>query len=480
MQRTKFQTNAQEIDVNLQSRLLVLSTIANRYGLAQRMSGQTYNGARDMYSALGYPKQLSWEDYYSRYVCQDLASAVINRPVNKAWRGDTMIQETREAQDTDLEKAWADLWDDLKLKDAFVRLDKLTGIGRYGILLLGFNDTQDLNQYAQPVSKTSDLKLVYLKPLSEASATVNEWETEPSNSRYGLPKAYNIQTSNTSLQPTSMLVVHYSRVIHVVDAILESEVEGIPRLQPIFNRLIDAEKIVGGDAEMFWRGARGGFNAKVDKDFTLTDPMRKKLEEQIDEYENYLRRFLVSQGISYEQLASQLATDPDKHLSIIIQMVSAQTHIPARVLLGNEQGMRAGDQDSDEYNEYIQSRREDFCELRILRPFVTKMVELGILPAPVNKKYTFKWDDIFAASDKEKTEVGKNRAAALKDYASAIGGSDIIPEDAFMELFLGLKPEEIELVNEMRKTAMSEEKPLTPAEQAALKQQKEIEKQPTA
>ena len=173
MQRTKFQTNAQEIDVNLQSRLLVLSTIANRYGLAQRMSGQTYNGARDMYSALGYPKELSWEDYYSRYVCQDLASAVINRPVNKAWRGDTMIQETREAQDTDLEKAWADLWDTLKLKDAFVRLDKLTGIGRYGILLLGFNDTTDLNQYAQPVSKTKDLKLVYLKPLSEASANLS-------------------------------------------------------------------------------------------------------------------------------------------------------------------------------------------------------------------------------------------------------------------------------------------------------------------
>jgi hypothetical protein len=128
------------------------------------------------------------------------------------------------------------------------------------------------------------------------------------------------------------ITVHYSRVVHIVDDIVESEIEGSPRLEAVFNRLMDLEKLVGGDAEMFWRGARPGYSGVAGKDYQVTDATMTDLKDQVDEFEHNLRRILISEGIDLKALAQQIA-DPATHVDVQIQMIAAATGIPKRVLV---------------------------------------------------------------------------------------------------------------------------------------------------
>jgi hypothetical protein len=206
---------------------------------------------------------------------------------------------------------------------------------------------------------------------------------------------------------------------------------------------------------MFWRNARPGFQGKVEKDFQMTEGMRRELVEHLDEYEHDLRRFIINEGIDIEPL-TQPISDPEPHFKVSISCISAQTGIPQRVLMGSERGELASTQDTSEWKDYVQSRREDFAEPAILRKFVDRLIELKILPQP-SEDYTVKWSDLYAMSEKEKVEVGKARANALREYTYNPIAQGIIPPSVFYEYFLGFSTEQITLTNAMRDEIISEE-----------------------
>ena len=49
--------------------------------------------------------------------------------------------------------------------------------------------------------------------------------------------------------------VHYSRVIPLAEGALDSEIDGISSIEPVFNRLLDWEKVVGGSSEAVYQNA---------------------------------------------------------------------------------------------------------------------------------------------------------------------------------------------------------------------------------
>ena len=443
--------------------------LASRYGLGSQM-GLSFGGSRNLYDVLGYSKELKFTDFLGQYVRHGIAKAIINRPVQRAWKGDVLIIETDDDKDTALETAWVELENKLKLKSNFVRLDKLTGLGAYGVLLLGFSDVKDNLQFKDPVIKSAGLQLMYLKPYSQNDATILEYVLDVNDPRYGLPLYYNIRVGTADGNTQTTIVVHYSRVIHVVDDPLESEIMSSSRLEVVYNNLKDLEKIVGGSAEMFWKGARPGYQASVQEGYTLSDPEKLKLQDQFDEYEHNLRRILQLKGIDMKSLDTQV-TDPKPHVDVQLMMISAVTNIPVRVLIGSERGELSSGQDADEWNSHITGRREEFIEPMIIRPFVDRMIDLGILPPSQNKdkvkKYTIQWENLFNQSDKEKADVGKTRAEALKSYASTPGVENTMPPAAFMEFCLGLSQEQITLILEMQKQFMlDEERDIKEAEEA--------------
>lgn len=445
MQRTKKSIS----NLSTNAKMQVYSTLAARAQLLSQL-GVSYDGNRNLYQALGYPDNITPKDYENHYSRQDIAKAIIDRPVDATWKGDLFLVETSEVEDTPVEDKWSDLLDKLSLKKIFKRLDKLTCLNEYGVLLFGFNDVKSKETFAKPVSGKS-LELLYLKPFGASDATINTYETDTNNFRYGLPVTYKVTVQIPGTSSSQELIVHYSRVLHIVWDPLKDEIKGTPLLQSVYNRLLDLEKLVGGSAEMYWRGARPGYQGKVDKDYQVSETMMDELQDQLDEYEHNLRRFLVNEGVEMAALESQIS-DPSSHADIQLQMISAATGIPKRILIGSERGELASTQDQDSWNGIIQARREEWAELNIVRPFIKKCIEHGVIPKI--DKYSIQWTDVFAMGEEQKARVGQIRASALRDYASQAGAEFIVPVDAFFQYFLGLKADQIEMINSIREGSM--------------------------
>ena len=450
MERTKWPAEKQQIQA--------LSQLVGRMSLAARM-GVQYGGDRNVYQALGYPTdQILYADYAAKYARQDIAKAIINRPVQYTWKGPIKLKVI-EKEDSQITKDWKKLDKQLKLRSKFVRLDKLASIGQYGALLLGFDDVNNREGFMNPVSTKGKRKLLYVKPLGQNHARITKLVTNPRDPRYGLPEQYTIEYAEIDTDTTIVLVAHHTRVIHVTTELMESEVYGIPVLEAVWNRLMDLEKLVGGSAEMFWRGARPGYQGKVKDDYTLPPDVEATLQDQFDEFENNLRRFLSVEGVDIETLANQVS-DPANHVDVQIQMISAVTGIPKRILVGSERGELSSAQDTLGWYSHIQTRREEHGEVNVLRPFIDRCMEYGVLPN--EEDYVVEWSDLFAVSEKDKAEVGHVRAMAVREYTQNPIAEAIIPPKAFYKLFLGLSDDEIreldsatdeELMEELRAIA---------------------------
>ena len=132
-----------------------LSTAAViRAQLSNQLGMQTYGGDRNIYQALGYLLEIKYTDYLGRYQRQDISKAIIDRPIRVTWKGDVQVIDNNKNEA--LEKAWKQLNKDLKLKQRLIRLDKLTCIGSYGVLLLGLNDVQNKEEFIKPVNGTNN------------------------------------------------------------------------------------------------------------------------------------------------------------------------------------------------------------------------------------------------------------------------------------------------------------------------------------
>lgn len=448
-------SNSKEINP---STIAVMSTLLNRISLGNQISSESYSGDRNVSIALGYKDTLSFSDYLYRYFRQDIAKAVIDRPVKASWKGDIEVIENTKSKRTKFEKEWRRLYVKLKLKSIFMRADKLTGLGSYSVILLGLDDVKTKKGFENKVKKGANL--LYVKPFSEQSAIIDKWDENEHSSRYGKPLYYKISVSSQGLNPNGQLrakstnyktdlIVHYSRVVHLTEDVLEDDIHGIPRLQVVFNRLMDLEKLIGGDAEMFWRGARPGYTGSVKPDYEMSDAMLEDLQDQIKEFEHNLKRVIVNEGVDYKSLEQQIA-DPETHVNVQVQMISAVTGIPKRILVGSERGELSSAQDKQEWISYVTSRREEQNEPGILRPFIDHLIEYKIISTPKaeGEEYVVVWDKLFSLSDKEKVELGKNRAIALKEYSTNPAAQYMFPLPIFMRYYLGMDGNQISHIEE--------------------------------
>ena len=412
------------VNVREIAQFLALSTMTSRASVRARL-GMSYSDERDIYTALGYTKSPTFDDYQARYERQDVAGAVINKPVQGCWRMAPSISENEDEM-TAFEKATEDLIKRLRLFHYFTRVDKLASLGQYAVLFLGFGDGLE---FSAPVTRAANL--LYVMPYSEAKADIATYETSDVSPRYGLPLTYKINMSIGTSDMSISKVVHHTRVIHVVEDAGESNVFGTPRLQRILNRLQDLELVTGGSSEMFWRGGFPGYNFNIADDATLGEQDLSELRTQIEDYMHGLKRYLRTRGVDVESLTPQIA-DPSNNIDALLDLISCATNIPKRILLGSERGELASTQDEKNWAAYLDERRRNHCEPAILRPTIDRLIEVGVLPTPP-QGYDVEWPDLLAPGTKEIAEVGELRSRALKNYADSIGAQDILVPSLFLE-----------------------------------------------
>lgn len=438
---TKANTKLMAVNGELEKAMQNLASVASlRNRMAQGL-GKSYDGQRDIYQALGYKKTLCYDDYFNKYTRQDISRRIVNAFPEATWRGRPTVQETEDPEDTAFEEAWEELVKDKNVLHYLTRADKLAGVGRYSVLLLGFNDGEDLNKEVVP---SENMELLYLTPYSEKNAEVYTWVADTKSERYGLPETYKLRLKNLNVPAgtktesssiTNDAIVHYSRIIHIAEGLMESEVYGTPRLECVYNRLEDLERVVGGSSEMFWRGGFPGLSLEMDPEAELSPQALEDLDEQVDDYVHSLRRYMKLQGIKANSLAPQVV-DPEKNVDTELKLVSGATGIPVRILTGSEMGQLASTQDKENWTDRIGERRNDFAEPVVLRPLLDTLIMVGVLPEPP-EGYTVVWPDIDALSDKELAEIGLTRSKALGEYVKS-GAEMIVPPLKFFTDFLGM------------------------------------------
>ena len=433
--------------------------IASRMALGSKM-GMSHKGNRDLFETLGYPNEVTSKDLTNQWKRQAIARAAIERPIKRTWQGDVFLTEPGQEEKTELEQAWKSLDERIQLKSKLSRVDRLSRLGEYAILLLGFDDIEKRADWKRPV-QGEDRSLLYARPVGRQHADIHQFQENTSDPRFGLPKIYEIELSsmseNSSTNSSNLpLKVHQSRIIHVAFELLEDEIRGEPLMNSYFNRLKDLEKLVGGSAEMFWRGARPGYFGTNKEDYGISEPAEKRLREQLDEYEHNLRRFIVAEGLDINNLAQQIS-DPKGHVQVQLQMLSAVTNIPLRILVGSERGEMASSQDQSEFNSFIDTRRTEEVEPTIVRPLANRLIKYGALPAPLDSEvgYSVSWPDLFRLGQKERAEVGSELAGALNKYAQQPLAEQFVPLEPFLRYFLKLDEDTVSQILQFQESEMN-------------------------
>lgn len=408
--------------------------------------GMTHQGRRDLYEVFGYPRLLTPVDLYAMYRRSGFANRIVTAYPKATWRDYPCIRDEKgnsSEKDSDsyspFYAAVEEFFEARGILQVLQRFDRLARVGRFGVLVMGFQDGKDLRE---PLDQGRH-KLLYLQPYGEPSVQVNQWDTDQRSPRYGLPLLYTVQTGNLSggdrPVPTRSFQVHCSRVIHVAENLDEDGVYGVPPLEPIFNRLLDLEKVMGGGAETFWLTANRGMMLSADKEARLDEDDIKKMKEQAEEFQHQLRRYLIGTGMTAQVLGSE-APDPGPNVDKLLDEVAGATGIPKRILIGSERGELASGQDENNWNARIDERREGFATPSILRPFVDTMIATGNIPVPQGQWWA-EWPKQAALGPVEESTLLANRTAALCNYANSPGAQLVVPEPEFRKEFLGMEPE---------------------------------------
>jgi len=411
------------------------SALVSRAALAEKL-GQSFGGNRQLYQALGYPLSITADEYEGKYARNDISKSIIRAYPNTCWSMPPSVFEDTDPKETPFEKEYNSLVKKLRLYHYLKRADRLSGIGQYGILFLGFNDGRPLED---PVESATEL--LYLKPIRQVHAAIHTWEEDTRNERYGKPSSYKIsfvRKDNAGLiqgskgsTTTTDVVVHWTRCIHIAEDCEEDDVFGTPRLEAVYNRILDLEKLCGGSAEMFWKGAFQGIGFTLDEDAELTPQDEDDLEDEMQKYFHGLQRYIRMKNMTAKAFPAEVA-DPKNHVDVQVSMCSALTGIPKRVLMGTEEAQLAGEQDNNIWLVRNASRQLDFCEPIILRAVIERLIRVGVLPEP--KEIIIQWPPLLRQGAKDQADISKTTAEALKLYVESGSDSLMTPYYFFTEV----------------------------------------------
>jgi hypothetical protein len=382
-----------------------------------------------VWGVLGHPARLAAADYRWRYERGDIASAIVDVPVDATWRGEGELYETEDPNArTQFERQFYELNDRLRVWSTLSRVDKLSRLGDYAALLIGA--AGEMDQELPRGRGPQDV--LYLTPFAQDDATWTALETNTASPRFGLPVAYTLKRTDVA-SPQLSKPVHWSRVVHVADKILDDELSGTPALRACWNDLENLDKVKGGGAESFWLRANAGLHFDVDKTMSLEDTkdMVSELKKQAEAYKHQLTRWLRTRGVTVETLGSEVA-DFKNPLEALQTIIAGTARIPVRILFGSERGELASTQDRDNWEDTVNDRRTTHAGPNVVRPLFNRLIAYNYMVKPA--QYSVRWP--------QKTMNPTERAAGAAAWAkiNAENGRTVFTEDEIRDRWYGMAP----------------------------------------
>jgi hypothetical protein len=431
-----------------------------------RLSGgeESADPRRDIARECGHPKteEITLENYQDLYDRNPIAKKANDIHSNHCWKvHPTVFEDEDPEKETEFEKAVADLGQNLHGESHYKddegspfweyvkRADRLCGIGHYGTILLGVGGAEG-EDLAQPLTLKGNTQreLIYVRVFTERLSPIKQYDQKSSSPRYGLPEMYQMEFDDAvdvqSRADARVLhgsqAVHWSRVIHVTDELASNEVLHVPRLRTSYNRYLDLDKLYGGSAEMYWKGAFPGFHfgthPQLGGDVEVdTDSMKSMIEEWL----NGLQRSVVTSGYAVDSLSPQVV-DPTAQIDAHLEAVCLEKDCPKRIFLGSERGELASSQDKGEWNEVVDARRNNHLTPRLIVPVIDRLILIGVLPIPP-QGYGVKWPEIDTMSPADKAKTALLLTQAIAAFIASDGDA-VLPLASFLTLVLGFSPKE--------------------------------------
>jgi hypothetical protein len=431
-------------------------------------------GDRDVDKECGYPKNIGISDYVTMYRRQDIAQRVVTLEPDESWSEYPDVYETDEGRETAFEKAVSRFVVKTSLYEYLFKADVVAGIGQYGLLFIGLDDATDFEKPAPgfddngPLDTPGDAKVLYYRVFDQSSARIAEYERERTNPRYGHPKLYELDfqdtidsTLDTNATPvTETIKVHWSRVIHIAETLLTtSEVFGLPRMEPVYNRLFDVRKINAAAGEAYYKGGFPGYAFEVDpQNGELSPEDRESIKAEIYKYENGLSRYFAGVGVQVKPLAPTLVS-PQPFIDNALRMIAAAKGYPITKLVGNYGGNQTNAEDEKAWAKKIAKRREMFVTPRIIRSTIDRIQQYGAIPPTKMKDgeprpYIVKWKPLAEMTEAEKAEIGLKRTEALARYSTA-GSEAAVPLMEWLTKFMSFRYEEAEAMVKAERSEFS-------------------------
>lgn len=392
----------------------VLEFIANAY---TRSMNTMFGGAyaldtkhSNYYDSYGYPKELTFDQFYTRFKRDPLAKAVCERAIKKCWQDYPSLREDDDPDnETQQETLIRQRFEELRVWPKLAEVDLRSRVGEYAAVILRLADGKQMDQPVETVPGGLD-GLVEIIPAWQGQLRASDWNSDVMSLDYGKPTMY--QFNESSVNPEEGKIrsfnVHPDRVIIWSR---DGTVYGTSVLEGVYNALLDAEKVRGAGGEGFWQAAKGTPHFDVDKDANIqqlaqmlgaadASEIQEKMGEISDGARKGFDKALVTQGI---KSTNQTYAVPNSRepFEIAVQSVASGAGIPMKILLGSQSGERASTEDANEWNQTCQSRRNNYVKPNIMS-FVERLERFSIIP---KSDWTLNWTDLTESSMKERLEL---------------------------------------------------------------------------
>lgn len=433
--------------------------------------------SENLYEECGYKQtnELQVEDYMHAFERNPIANRVVSLYPTECWKVLPSVFESEDANSkTPFEKAFEKVGKNLMeqsyyeasetsegnpMWDILSKSDINCGIFKFGGVLLGFGDGRELKL---PVKRKEGLKLLFMRSLDPTMLRVSKVEQRVNNPRYGQPIEYLVTLGTADGLPGiggTQVKVHWDRILHQADNTMGNPWLGIPRCQPVWNRLHDCEKLYGCAPEMYWKGGFPGISFEThpqlggDVEINQTE-----IKQSVQNYFKKLQRYMALTGMTAKSLAPQVV-DPTPQMERTLDAICVQVRCPKRIFIGSERGELASTQDEKMWDERLVYRQMMHLTPNMIVPFVNRLIKFGVLPKP--RKFSVTWPDMDSLTDNEKAEIAVKRTMALGQYTQ----DDIEPAVPFMEyltLVLKLrKGDAISIVNAAKRLKVNKAERIT-------------------
>jgi len=370
--------------------------------LSRAISGGYENAdtLHSIYADFGYAETLSFANFWNLYRRMGLAKNVIELPVNVCWMSRPALQTDNEQfkREVDALTRRTRLWTRLK------GLDTRQRVGRYAGLFVRVRDGLPPSQPLNP-NLPGQAAIESLTPLYEGQLTVLQVDNDPMSASYGLPTLYQYNggaAGNRNEKEQSSFNIHPSRLIMAAEGADDGGIYGVPALEACYNSLLDIRKIIGAGGEGFYRNAAQSvvFNLEDTSSANINTELLEQFNDKFDEFtKDRFRRGLWTPGLRPQVLEAVLP-DPANFFQNALQDVAAACGIPSTILIGEQTGRLASNEDSRSFLSSMNSRRENFLTDLVIN-VIDWLISNGALP---DADYQVAWPDLMALSTREKLD----------------------------------------------------------------------------